>query len=595
MIHFENSRLRAAVGSLALAGGFLLTTTTSSALAAEPASEGRGWLEIKRIASNGRVTVETIGPQADEPAVAKTPTPAKPKPAVAGKVEQAVAISPTPAKIAPEKLAPAKSGLENIKPEKPVAEFKAKAPVSPFVEDEPRTTAEPNPAAPVKSLAGGSSKFQPKFRSPAIPQTQAIQQVQHLEPLAAPAEPADDAKEETEPKGSLLPTPDNGDEPDGPQLQPIPAANETPSPALPVPTAAGGRGLIDQAFAKSKEDKPDYAAVIDLCRQGLKEGVKPSFEQYARQLMGWAYNRRGEALAQQGKAKEALADFEAAVECNPTGWRAMHNRAVSHASLGRVPQALADFDRTIELKPDYPNAWYNRGELQYSLGKFADAIRDYTQALKIGPPDAGIYNSRGHAFYRIERFGDALRDYSEAIRLEPANAAALINRGDTHSDLGQYFEAAADYREAVKANPKMGRAYQSAAWLMATCPDDHYRNAKLAIEAAEKAIELGGAEDYHALETLAAAQANAGQFTEAKQTQEQAIALTPRGELVAAEKRLGLYQRDVAFREPARTGFAKPEDQSEQEVRQASAEEPVRRPQPRPQNRPQRRPNPRYR
>ena len=172
----------------------------------------------------------------------------------------------------------------------------------------------------------------------------------------------------------------------------------------------------------------------------------------------------------------------------------------------------------------------------------------------------------------MQQFGEALRDYTLALKIDPHFAPALINRGDSYSDLGRYGEAATDYRSAVEAEPKLARAYQAAAWLMATCPDEHYRNNKLATEAARKAVELDG-HDYRSLETLAAAQANAGNFKEAQQTQEKAISKVPRSELVAAEKRMALYGRELAYRERPSVAFTKPEDvpnKPDRNVRQAS-------------------------
>ena len=193
-----------------------------------------------------------------------------------------------------------------------------------------------------------------------------------------------------------------------------------------------------------------------------------------------------------------------------------------------------------------------------------------------GVADTVALNSRGHAFRRLNRYGDALGDYGEAIRLEPDNVAALVGRGDTYCDIGQYGEAAKDYRAAVEANPRLGRAYRGAAWLMATCPDQHYRNEKLAIEAARKALDLDGDTDFRDLETLAAAQANAGLFAEAKATQERAIAQAPQSQRVQSEKLMALYQREQPYRETPVTAFAHPEDEPEHPVRKASATGPLR-------------------
>ena len=220
---------------------------------------------------------------------------------------------------------------------------------------------------------------------------------------------------------------------------------------------------------------------------------------------------------------EALADFESAVRFNNRSWRAIHNRGVSYAAAGRVAEAMTDFDRTIKLNQSYPNAYFNRGELLYAQGKFEAAIGDYIGSDRLGLARRVDVQQPRPCILPDEAVRRRAARLRPGARLDPHNAATLVNRGDTYLDLARYADAAADYRAAVSANPKLGRAYQAAAWLMATCPDDHYRNEKLAIDAASKAIELDG-EDFRNLETLAAAQANAGQFAEAKATQEKAIA-----------------------------------------------------------------------
>jgi tetratricopeptide (TPR) repeat protein len=421
---------------------------------------------------------------------------------------------------------------------------KAPAKVVPFPEDEEQPQAAARPEAE-------KAPFRPRFKPPAA------RQAQHLE--TAPDENAV-------------------------QLSPM------PQPAAGNPAASAGRALVDEAYAKSKLAKvdTDYSEVIDLCRKGIDAGLKRNFEDHSRRLMGWAYNRRGEMRAAADQDKEALADFEAAVELNPDSWRATHNRAVSYAYLGRAKEAMADFNRTIKLHKNYANAYFNRGELRNTEGDIEGAVRDYTAAIELGPADPAMFNSRGHALCRMKRYGEALRDYAQALEIDPEDVGTLVHRGEAYADIGKYSEAASDYRQAVKIDPKLGRAYQSAAWMMATCPDEHYRNDRLAIEVARKAIALDGEDDFRYLETLAAAQANAGLFKEAKETQEKAIAAAPRNELVPAEKRMALYQRDLAYRDPPRQSFAPVGgEQQDSEVRQASAtsKSPRRAPRPNPRRR----------
>ncbi len=436
----------------------------------------------------------------------------------------------------------------------------------PFPEDAAEQAAEAKPVKPEPP----KSDFQPRFRPPSV------KPAEHLEPAAkeaagavVPASAQEPAANEPAPTD---PVADESKAAAPAELSPAAEPQLLPAGEPVDPSKLAGRESLNEAFKLSKvaQDESDYTAIIAHCERG-KVGVDKPYQAYADQLMGWAYNRRGEARAKAGDETQALTDFEAAVRLGGA-WRAVHNRGVSYAAAGRMKEALADFERTIELNPRYPNAYYNRGELRYREEDYPGAIDDYTQALALGPPDAATFNSRGHAFYRIQRFGDALRDYGEAIKLDPSNPDPLINRGDTHSDLGQYGQAAADYRAAVQIAPESARAFQSAAWLMATCPDVHYRDEKLAVDAAKRAIELDGP-TYRNLSTLAAAEANAGQYEAARATQEKAIAAAPKDQVLTGEKMMALYQRELAFRDRPLTAFSTPEETAEKEIRQANANE----------------------
>jgi len=319
--------------------------------------------------------------------------------------------------------------------------------------------------------------------------------------------------------------------------------------------AADGKPQIIEAFKKTKTAKTEaeFSQVIDLCRSGMQGGVSKETALYARQLMAWAYNRRGEVRAASGQDQTSLEDFEAAVDLDSNSWRAVHNRGVSYATLGKFKEAMTDFDYVIRLKPNYANAYFNRAELRYESADYPGAIQDYTLAIRFNPKDPASFNSRGHAYYRIDRYREALQDYSEAVRLQPDNAAAYTNRGDAYADLGYFGEAASDYRAAIRLNSKLGRAYQSAAWLMATCPNQEFRNEKLALEAAQKAIALDGDGDYRYLETLAAAQAASGDFRAAQVTQAKVIKLAPNKDAGRYRDRLERYKRNQPYREAPRT------------------------------------------
>jgi len=334
--------------------------------------------------------------------------------------------------------------------------------------------------------------------------------------------------------------------------------------------------LIKQAYASTRDAQSvqDYTVVIDLCQQAQRQQPNAASAEYLRQLLAWALNRRGEVYVDQAaaaleegasdKAREldgrALADFEAAIQHDATRWKAVHNRGVSYALAGKHQEALADFSRVVQLKSDYANAWFNRAEIHYELGEFAAALADYSHALQLEPDDPATHTSRGHAYLRLEKFPEAIADYTRALELDERNAEAYLNRGEAYQSLKQWAEAAADFRRTIALDPASAWGYQGAAWLMATCPDERFRNRELGVQAAEKAAQL--AEHYKILDTLAANYANADRFEDAIKTESAALRLATPQAAEALQQRLELYQAHRPYRQTDRA-VATAESQTE--------------------------------
>lgn len=331
-----------------------------------------------------------------------------------------------------------------------------------------------------------------------------------------------------------------------------------------VPQTPGD--LFRQAYnlAKTAKTEEEAQKIIEMCEQGLAAQPTDQEKNYANGLLSWAYNKRGEARADMGQEQEAMADFEQSLKLDGNRWTALHNRGVSHGMAGNIDAAMADFNRVLQLKPDFAKGFYNRGELKFKKGDLAGAIADYSRAVQLNPRDAGALTSRGFASYR-QNPGNAraaMRDYNQALQIDPNNAEAYTHRGDLQADQTQFAQAVADYQAAVRVNPQFGHVYLSSAWLRATCPVAQFRNTDVALRNAQKAIDLDGESDYRYLETLAAAQANAGLFDDAKATEAKAIeAATAEGvsKEVARrmQERLGLYEAGRPYRD-VRPGTPQP-------------------------------------
>ena len=327
----------------------------------------------------------------------------------------------------------------------------------------------------------------------------------------------------------------------------------------------GGKNLINDAYKNSKtaETVEQFTEILDLCKGALHDELSQAHVAYAKKLMAWAHNKRGEEYvdqavksANQDDSKQALDfdalalnDFENSIVLDAKRWKAYHNRGVSRALMGKFGPAQADFDQAIKLYGKYANTWFNRGEIHYQNENYDRAIQDYTEAIRIQPDDAGFYSARANALFETQQLPLALSDFDRAVQIDDSNESAYSDRADVLSYLGEWGRAAEDYRRAISLNHEFGRAYQGAAWLMATCPDTRYQDATRALQAAQRAIELDGESDYRYLDTLAAAQAINGNYSAALSLIARAIEIAPETEIRYLERRKLLYERNQPFQQ----------------------------------------------
>jgi len=113
-----------------------------------------------------------------------------------------------------------------------------------------------------------------------------------------------------------------------------------------------------------------------------------------------------------------------------------------------------------------------------------------------------------------------------------------------------YDKAVERYTKDIRLNPSDPDASNALAWLLATWPMDEGRDGKRAVELATKACELSNWKDAACLDTLAAAQAECGDFKQAIKWQKKAIELgVSKGELEKARLRLKLYGEGKPYRD----------------------------------------------
>ncbi len=267
-----------------------------------------------------------------------------------------------------------------------------------------------------------------------------------------------------------------------------------------------------------------------------------------------AYMHRGVAWHAMGKYDTAIADFDEAIRRDASNSAAYINRGDTWHKKGEITKAIDDYGKAAELKPDDAQAYHHRSVLFTKISNVQKALADANKAIQLAPENSALYNSRGVIYREQKDYQKAIKDYSEAIRLAPRFAAAYANRGFAWKQLQKYHVALADYKKAIEISPNSAETLNDVAWLLATCPDKQLRDGKQATEHARKSCKLSQFSDFNALDTLAAACAQSGEFDEAIEWSQKALELAPEDQRPSIRKRLQLYQSGTAYHEANPTG-----------------------------------------
>jgi len=165
-----------------------------------------------------------------------------------------------------------------------------------------------------------------------------------------------------------------------------------------------------------------------------------------------AYNNRGDILSNLNPPdyKQALHDFNRAIELDANYDQTYYNRGVVKAHLGDKQGAIADFNKALELKPDYAQAYSNRGATRYELGDPTGALADFTKAIEFKPDYVIAYSNRGSAYARLGQFDKAVQDFTMSLQLSPNNPKMLYMRGRIYLEMGQKDNGCRDLSAAYQ-------------------------------------------------------------------------------------------------------------------------------------------------
>ena len=264
-----------------------------------------------------------------------------------------------------------------------------------------------------------------------------------------------------------------------------------------------------------------------------------------------AHNNLGIVLFQKGEIDEAVSHYRITLNLQPDFWDADYNLGTALLKKGEIDEAIAYCTRAVTIAPNDPDAQVALGNSLAQKERVDDAIAHYKKALAIRPDYFIAHYALGHIFLEKGEIDAAVFHSRAAVSIQPQNADAHTNLAVAFDEKGQIAEAIKQYEQALEISPQSVAAANNLAWLLATNPDASIRHRDRALELATRANQLSGGGNATVLRTLAAAYANAGQFSRAVEVGQLALSLTDRQSPLAKalQQEIAGYQAGLPYRE----------------------------------------------
>ena len=194
--------------------------------------------------------------------------------------------------------------------------------------------------------------------------------------------------------------------------QPAPAKpslaslRQAPVLAFHAPIDGGSFGAEWQRLGNETPTAQELSGFVEYLRLTDFPRYLEFTGQDAAQIVGAAnqHYAQANALAEQGRRQDAIAEYGRAIELFPLFFEAIDNRAFAEMELGRYDRALQDFERSLQVNPDGTAAFFSRGECLMQLGQLEAAEAVFEQGLARFPEQRDLF---AEFLHRVRGLRDA--------------------------------------------------------------------------------------------------------------------------------------------------------------------------------------------
>jgi tetratricopeptide (TPR) repeat protein len=162
----------------------------------------------------------------------------------------------------------------------------------------------------------------------------------------------------------------------------------------------------------------------------------------------------GNQYYDQGQLQEAAAEFEQAIQLDPTHTGALLQLGIVYYDQARFEEAISILQQAGKLDPKNPAIPRNMGTAYGKLGQWDQASAAYEQAIALNPDFGEAYGDLVGAYAKLGKLAEAIAAGEKAIALAPDYATAYSNLGSVYGMQGDLDKAIALFQQALEIDPE---------------------------------------------------------------------------------------------------------------------------------------------
>jgi tetratricopeptide (TPR) repeat protein len=174
------------------------------------------------------------------------------------------------------------------------------------------------------------------------------------------------------------------------------------------------------------------------------------------------YFDKANALRKEGKLKEAIEAFKAALLINPKSAEYYNELSYTYGLLGQDAEAADAARKALDIEPNNSYAAAHLGHLYAKMKQYDEAIKIFQKAIELAPQKGRNYVDLGYVYLETGKYEDAIKVSQQAIRYKaPEIFIAYNNIGYAYQMMGQYEASVAALKQSIEIDPLYLRAYDN--------------------------------------------------------------------------------------------------------------------------------------